>query len=480
MWFSRRRLLSVRHSFHKLQTTRFNSSLTSDLFFPTTGRWPWNERRKRQEHTQKFDLRALEHVIIKAAGSTAGITVRFEKLAEGASNKVFLAVVGERRLIVKIPDPVDPRCLVTASEVATLEFLRSELEVPVPKVFSWSDNSDNPVGCEYIIMEEAQGRALNTVWSHLEIPEKLAIVDEVLSIQRRLVATKPMFSVYGSLYFLDDAAKLGFSRHFSVISTSTPTYCIGPLAHQHFIEPALTASGVNCGPYLHFGNLFVSPEGKITCIVNWQGTDILPLFLAVRMPQFIDVERDALLLELPENFSAMPEAKRLELWERYRQSMLQQYYLADLRKSAPDLAAVLEDEELSPIRKQVEVFARIPFRQDVEALLLRETLLRIQRHLSGFLRDGNDAEQCPIKIEGDELTKHQKDGRRYNEFQDLLKARNIPVAEEGWVPSDEFTERKDNLKSVIEETVESLESEQERLEFNDRLRHWNLTDWETT
>ncbi|KIX05575.1 uncharacterized protein Z518_06447 [Rhinocladiella mackenziei CBS 650.93] len=206
---------------------------------------------------------------------------------------------------------------------------------------------------------------------------------------------------------------------------------------------------------LHFGNLFVSPDGKITCIVDWQDTDISTLFLAARIPQFIDVEHDTLLLELPENFSEMPEARRFEVWERYRQSMLKRYYLADL-------AALLEDEQLAPIRKQVELFARIPFRQDVDALSLRETLLRIQRHWSGFLRDGDVAMQCPIKIEGDELVNHQKDGRRYNEFQDLLKARNISIAEEGWVPVDEFAERKDGLKTVTKETIESLETQRER------------------
>jgi hypothetical protein len=236
--------------------TRSSSSVPQSLFCPTSGRWLWNERRKQQDHTRKFDLKALEHVIIKAAGPSVGATAfRFQKLAEGASNKVFLAVIGSQRLIVKIPDPVVPPRLVTASEVATLEFLRSELGLPVPKVFSWSDSCDNPVGCEYIIMEEAQGRALNHVWSGLEIEEKFAVVDEVLSIQKRLLATRHMFSGCGSLYFLNDATRLGFPKHFKVSSTSTLTYCIGPLAHEHFIGPPLTASGVDCGPCKFLGRI---------------------------------------------------------------------------------------------------------------------------------------------------------------------------------------------------------------------------------
>ncbi|ETI25849.1 hypothetical protein G647_02626 [Cladophialophora carrionii CBS 160.54] len=84
--------------------------------------------------------------------------------------------------------------------------------------------------------------------------------------------------------------------------------------------------------------------------------------------------------------------------------------------------------------------------------------------------------QCPIKIEGDDLINHQRDGRRYNDFQDLLKARNIPVANEGWVPVDEFEERKSHLMAVVGETIESMECQQERLEFKNRLQQWNLTN----
>ena len=230
---------------------------------------------------------------------------------------------------------------------------------------------------------------------------------------------------------------------------------------------------------LHFGNLFVSPEGKVSCIVDWQDTDVLPLFLAARIPQFVQVDDDALLLELPEDFSSMAEARRLEVWETYRQSMLQQYYLAHLRECIPDLAALLEDRQLAPIRKQVELFSRILYTQDVDALFLRETLLRIQRNWPDFIEEGVTM-QCPIKIEGEALINHQRDGRRYNEFQDLLKDCNIPVADEGWVPADEFAERQNDLRIAIKKTTESLESRAEQLEFEHRLRHWNLTDYQTT
>lgn len=142
------------------------------LFFPTTGRWLWNEPQKLQQHTLRFDVKALERVVMKVAGleGQSG-SVELKKLAEGAANKVMTATVGRQRFIVKIPDPVVPRRLITASEVATLEFLRAELEFPVPKVLAWSDSNDNPVRCEYIILEEAVGQDLE---KHMAPPGRQA------------------------------------------------------------------------------------------------------------------------------------------------------------------------------------------------------------------------------------------------------------------------------------------------------------------
>ena len=230
---------------------------------------------------------------------------------------------------------------------------------------------------------------------------------------------------------------------------------------------------------LHLGNIFVSAEGKLTRIIDWQDADVLPLFLGARVPRFIEVDHNTQLLELPEKFSDMPELARFEVWEIYRQSMLQQYYLADLREHVPELAAVMEDQKLAPIRREIEPFARISDGDEIDALLLRETLLRIQRNWSGFVRDKDVALQCPINIDGDELNKHQKDGRRYNEFQDRLNASKINVADEGWVPEDEFVEWKNSLKDVVKETMESFGNPQERLDFEERLGLWNLTDWQT-
>ena len=220
-------------------------------------------------HTRRFDVRALEDVAATAMGvERRRGNIRIQKIAEGASNKVFIAVGQGKRAIIKIPDPVVPSQLVTASEVATLDYLRTELEIPVPKVFAWSTTSDNPVGCEYIIMEEASGDALNTVWPTLEVDKKFAVIDGILSLQDRLLQGSVELGGYGSLYFAEDAVALGMSNHVLVTKTSA-RFCLGPLATQDFLDLRVIAAGVDRGPcnsprYYQFEDILITRERAST------------------------------------------------------------------------------------------------------------------------------------------------------------------------------------------------------------------------
>jgi RIO-like serine/threonine protein kinase len=66
------------------------------------------------------------------------------------------------KAIIKIPYWISvPKSYATASEAATLTFLRSK-GVPVPEVYGWSSTTENPVGVEYIIMEHVSGVSADT------------------------------------------------------------------------------------------------------------------------------------------------------------------------------------------------------------------------------------------------------------------------------------------------------------------------------
>ncbi|EAW12144.1 uncharacterized protein ACLA_061040 [Aspergillus clavatus NRRL 1] len=130
-----------------------------------------------------------------------------EKLGEGSYNKSFkLTMANGKAVIARIPNPnAGPSFWTTASEVATMDFLRNILHLPVPKVLAWNATVDaaNRVRAEYIIMEHAAGKNLADEWHEMELELKARTMKDIVNIQQKLLSVR--FSGYGFLYYRRDA-----------------------------------------------------------------------------------------------------------------------------------------------------------------------------------------------------------------------------------------------------------------------------------
>lgn len=89
-------------------------------------RWAWNEPEQLSRRYIKFNVDALVSIAQKAVGNGA-VCVDITRLPEGNFSKVFLATMKDgQQLVVKIPNPnAGPAHFTTASEVATMQFVRS-------------------------------------------------------------------------------------------------------------------------------------------------------------------------------------------------------------------------------------------------------------------------------------------------------------------------------------------------------------------
>lgn len=147
----------------------------------------------------------------------------FSKIAEGGSYRVFDVLFKNRRnVIVRLPYPCTiPRRFGVASEVATMEYLKLH-GLPVPKILSWSATTSNPLGCEYIIMEKAQGKELGEIWYTMDSETRKSIVEKVVSLEALL--SKLQFPASGSLYF-----KGALPEDVSTVSLpDSDRFCMGP------------------------------------------------------------------------------------------------------------------------------------------------------------------------------------------------------------------------------------------------------------
>lgn len=174
-----------------------------------------------------------------------------QKLSEGGFNRVFLVELEDNsQVIVKIPyDHSVPKTYATASEVATLKFLRSK-GIPAPKVYGWSSIANNPVGAEYIVMELASGIGLDSKWFELTKKQQLTVATDVVDIEKKLFAIP--FSSTGSIYFKKDLPPQ-LQNDLYLPGTADPDgdsehFCIGPIADYMFWHGKRAEMKLDCGP----------------------------------------------------------------------------------------------------------------------------------------------------------------------------------------------------------------------------------------
>ncbi|KAJ7471862.1 hypothetical protein FB451DRAFT_1351741 [Mycena latifolia] len=227
-----------------------------NLFRYTSGRWLYNESQQMAQRYTKFDVAALNRVISSAC---SGASVLCMEKKEGVFNKSFIATLTNgRRVVARIKNPVaGPAHLTTANEVATMDFTRNVLGVPVPKILAWSSQpATNGVGAEFILMESAPGVQLSTIWSSLGVRDKKNIVNSLIATEQRLLEAQ--FSHYGSLYYKSDVplasqAPQFFADRFREDS-ATAKFCIGPIADRTFYEDERASMPLDRGPWKNCGD----------------------------------------------------------------------------------------------------------------------------------------------------------------------------------------------------------------------------------
>ncbi|KAF7586221.1 Phosphotransferase enzyme, partial [Aspergillus hancockii] len=188
----------------------------------------YNESRKLSERRREFNVPELKRLAAESINQGVNDVSRFEKLAEGGFNRTFLVTMTNGfQLIARIPYPItEPKYLVVASEVATLDYLHLH-GIPVPKVHSYSATSDNAAGTEYIFMEYICGRDLGDLWFGLSEKECSIIIRNIVELEARLFSLR--FPASGSIYYTDDLRAKSDKTPVPIADpTSNGRFCIGP------------------------------------------------------------------------------------------------------------------------------------------------------------------------------------------------------------------------------------------------------------
>ncbi|KAK1767543.1 phosphotransferase enzyme family-domain-containing protein [Phialemonium atrogriseum] len=148
--------------------------------------------------TLEPDLEAAKQLVESISMIEAG-TINMSLLAQGAFNKLCDITMSKKAeaLILRVALPVDPRYK-TLSEVATMDRMRHNTNVPVPRVLAYEASRANPVGFEWILMAKLPGKPLADAWKSLSYPAKEGLAKRFAAYSSSLF--KNQLSGIGNIY----------------------------------------------------------------------------------------------------------------------------------------------------------------------------------------------------------------------------------------------------------------------------------------
>ncbi|GJJ11864.1 hypothetical protein Clacol_006102 [Clathrus columnatus] len=163
-------------------------------------------------------------------------------------------------MVARIPYPVTiPKFYAVASEVATLDFLRS-FGLPVPEIYGYSPDSDNAAGTEYIFMQFVRGSKLSDVWPSLGEQEVISVIHQLTQIESVMMSLS--FPAGGSLYFTKDLKKVATGLG---IPLEDNHFCMGPDTRLPLWYGRRSKLDVNRGPCMLFSTFSFTLEPTDNC-----------------------------------------------------------------------------------------------------------------------------------------------------------------------------------------------------------------------
>ncbi|PGH27720.1 hypothetical protein AJ80_00507 [Polytolypa hystricis UAMH7299] len=401
------------------------------------------------------------------------------KIGEGNYNKVFRLQMDDGAVaIARIPHPnAGPPRYTTASEVATMEFARSIIKVPVPRVLSCCATAKNPVGSEYIIMEEAKGTQLTQRWGDLTLSENKSIIEDIVGMEQKLLSIS--LNLLGSIYFADDrfpgceAAGVVGEVPTATRDELTRRLVIGPTAQREFWGKERSQMSLDRGPWkttgeyveavahreiawidLHDGNLYVH-DGKVSSVIDWQCAWVRPLILQARTPRLIDYSGET-MLRLPNNYKELSKDEKEQVSDQVSRSLQLYLYQERTAQRNPLLNKAVRQPH-GKMMSRLLSFAEDSWDDDI--LPLRECLIQLERNWQDLDSGGT----CPYHFTADEIRQHYTDGDGFNETRDFWDMLEGKVDSSGWTAHDNFDNAVEYFSRLRKAGLDSLVGEERNI-----------------
>ncbi|CZT48640.1 related to FMP29 Found in Mitochondrial Proteome [Rhynchosporium secalis] len=420
-----------------------------------------------KKDTGKVNVEELKRIGAKSIGAKFCISIT--KLDEGGYNKVFKLVMDNGSVaIARIPCPnAGPAFKTTASEVATMDFARTILKIPVPKVHAWSAMSDNPVEAEYFLMEEACGTSLGDVWKDMGIHSKDKIVEEIVSIEQKMLSVS--FCRYGNIYFAKDSfpgcEKAVVSGDISeeLKKEVEERFAIGPMVDNVFWRRDQTSTPMDRGPWKTAEDyLKALANNQVTWLSQYAPRETPPNMIQELAAQESPDAHIALYKKFLDISPAWKGEEKAGVSHQVERSIVQYLYEIKTKETNPWSTEIIDVPQRA-VRKQTIVFAGDSWEGGI--LPFRQCLIQLERYWDEMRHDA----ACPIHFTEEDLQNHMRDAEGFNEQADFWDRMEGLIARDGWISNERYEEALDLFANLREEQLKQLTGE-ERSDFEKQSR----------
>ncbi|KAJ7651016.1 protein kinase subdomain-containing protein PKL/CAK/Fmp29, partial [Roridomyces roridus] len=246
----------------------------NELFDYTSGRWLVNDALRLSERRTIFNVSGLLLLAAQSVGRSPSDILSLTKLAEGGCNRCFLITMHDGfQMIARIPYPHNqPSHYLLASEVATMDYLRNVVGIPIPQVFGYAFGKDNAAETEYIFMEYVRGSELCDVSSGFRERDVVSVVRQLVQLEAKMMGIE--FPAGGSLYYVRDLEQVGVK---GIPMPDDPRFSVGPDMRQSlWYGRRESQTEVNRGPYETMAEALTIGAHKELAFLERFGQPLLP------------------------------------------------------------------------------------------------------------------------------------------------------------------------------------------------------------
>ncbi|PYI16490.1 hypothetical protein BO99DRAFT_483787 [Aspergillus violaceofuscus CBS 115571] len=456
--------MSFTKDWHSSQRVRSTSNQPIDTshshyFNYTSGCWLINETHQLKTRHTNFNVPALQRIAGQLLKSRC---VQMNKIPEGLFNKVFsFQMENGREILARVPNPNTGHAY---SEVATLDFLRTVLKIPVPRVLSWSSS-----------LQQVNPR----FWDNISEAQHFRLIKSLVEIEQKLVNAK--FTLHSSLYYGDT---FPHGRSIAVLGTADQKgqfkFILGPTTQRSFWKDEDRELETNKGPsiatskisqiqnaynrsgdvtffkqFLTVLSYILLPEEVLTPVLLHSDLHHYNIFVdlsnSTRISSIINWQTGAVQPRLPKDFETLsPAAKKLK-----------KFYKLASRKVNPALV-----DAMDRIRDNSDpttfIFHIVGRSSEDGPMPLKELLIQVFKKWDRIRGHRAATQPCPISFSWTEIEESRQQveawAAAFGEF-DALRAEFL--GDDGWVSHDDYEEamsRWEKNKAILESLREQVET----------------------